>query len=104
MHDYIEESSNDARSSYRYEDSYGVYFSYRYENNQFYENVWFLNWFENRLSFEMFSYRFKDRELIRHFKLEISSSLKFESEISLFDSNESHKILFEKEFYWLIIL
>ncbi len=99
MHDHIDESSNDALSSYRYEDSYDVCSSYRYEDNQFYENVRFSYLFEDRLSFEMLSYRFEDRESIRHFELKISNSLKFESEIFFFDSNESHKVLFEKEFY-----
>ncbi len=88
MHDRIDESSNDARSSYWYEDSYDVRSSYRYEDNQLYENAWSSNWFEDRLSFEMLSYWFEDRKSFRHFELEILNSLRFESEISLSDSNE----------------
>jgi hypothetical protein len=36
----------------------------------------------------VFSNRYEDRRSFRHFKLKISNSLRFESEISLFDSNE----------------
>jgi hypothetical protein len=51
MHDRIDESLNDVRSSCWYEDfddyqSYDAFSSYRYEYNQFYESVWSLNWFE----------------------------------------------------------
>jgi hypothetical protein len=75
MHDRIDELLNDVFSSYWYEDY------------QSYENVRSSNWFEDHLS-TMLSYRFEDRESCCSFELKISSSLRFESEISLFDSNE----------------
>ncbi len=75
-HDRIDKSSNDARSSYWYEDY------------QSYENARFSNWFKDHLSIEMLSNSFEDSELCCHFELKISSALRFESEISLFDSNE----------------
>ncbi len=76
MHDHIDESSNDVR------------FLYRYEDYKFYESVQSSNWFEDRLSFEMLSNRYEDRESFRHFELKILSSLRFEFEIFLFDSNK----------------
>jgi hypothetical protein len=91
MHDHIDESSNDARSLYWYEDY------------QSYENARFSNWFKDHLS-TLFSYRFEDRESCCSFELKISNSLRFEFKIFLFDSNDQHKVLFEKEFYWLIVL
>jgi hypothetical protein len=63
MHDHINELSNDVRSSYWYEDY------------QSYESARSSNWFE-------------DRESCCLFKLKVSNILRFESEISLFDSNE----------------
>jgi hypothetical protein len=50
MHDRIDESSNDARSSYWYEDY------------QSYENARSLNWFEDHLSTEMLSDLYEIRE------------------------------------------
>jgi hypothetical protein len=61
MHDHIDESSNDARSSYWYEDY------------QSYKNVRFLNWFEDYL-LTMLSYWFEDRKSCCSFELKISSS------------------------------
>jgi hypothetical protein len=91
MHDRIDESSNDVFSSYRYED-YQSYENarsfYLYEDYHFYENARSSNRFEDRLSFKMLSNLYEDRESFRHFELKISNSLRFESEIFLFDSNE----------------
>ncbi len=58
MHDRIDESSNDALSSYLYENC-----------SSFWSND------------ARFSYRFEDRESFFHFELKISNSLKFEHEI-----------------------
>jgi hypothetical protein len=83
MHDHIDESSND------------VHFSYWYEDYQTHKNVWFSNWFEDHLS-RMLSDQFEDRESCCRFELKISSSLRFESEISLFDLNECIKFFSRK--------
>jgi hypothetical protein len=76
MHDRIDESSNDAR------------FSYWYKDYQLYKSAWSLNWFEDRFLFEVLLNQFENRRSFRHFELKISSSLRFNSEISLFDLNE----------------
>jgi hypothetical protein len=76
MHNHINKSLNDVR------------FLYWYEDYQSHENARFSNWLKDHLSTKMLLNWFKDRESCCRFDIKISNSLRFESEIFLFDSNE----------------